>query len=79
MRLHGRAFVLHPGEEVRTPRVLLLCWSGDRMRGHNLLRRFILKHHRPHPDGWPLVAPLCNGNWRQHLPFPASAVWCAGV
>jgi len=54
---------LHPGEEIRTPSILALCWSGDRMRGHNLLRRFLLKHHRPRVNGEPLVAPLCNGNW----------------
>ncbi len=56
-------FVLHPGEEVRTPRILMLFWEGDSMRGHNLLRRFLLEHDRPRPHGEPLVAPLCNGNW----------------
>jgi alpha-galactosidase len=56
-------FRLRPGEEVRTPRILLLFWSGEPMRGHNFLRRFILKYHRPQPAGKPLVAPLCNGNW----------------
>jgi len=56
-------FCLHPGEEIRTPRILMIFWSGDPMRGHNLLRRFILAHHRPCPGGTPLVAPLCNGNW----------------
>ena len=54
---------LFPGEEIRTPRVLLLFWEGEPIRGHNALRRFILKHHRPRPSGQPLVAPLCNGNW----------------
>jgi alpha-galactosidase len=56
-------FRLYPGEEVRTPRILLLFWSQDPMRGHNLLRRFILRYHRPKPAGVPLVGPLCNGNW----------------
>lgn len=54
---------LHPGETIRTPRILLLCWEGDALRGHNLLRRHILAHHRPRPGGEPLVAPLCNSNW----------------
>jgi alpha-galactosidase len=55
---------LHPGEEIRTPRILLIFWKGDdRIRGHNLLRRFILKHHRPHPGGKPLVSPVTTGNW----------------
>ena len=56
-------FRLHPGEEVRSPRILLLFWQGNRLRGHNLLRRFILAHHRPSVDGQPLVAPTCAGNW----------------
>jgi alpha-galactosidase len=54
---------LHPGEEIRTPRILMLFWQEDRWRGHNLLRRFILKHHCPRRDGEPLMGPLCNGNW----------------
>ncbi len=55
--------VLHPGEEIRTPRMLLLFYQGDRWRGQNLLRRFILAHHRPQRDGQPLVAPITCGNW----------------
>jgi alpha-galactosidase len=55
--------VLHPGEKVRTPRVLLLFYQGDRWRGQNLLRQFLLAHHRPRRDGQPLVAPITCGNW----------------
>ena len=55
-------FALRPGEAVRTPRVALLFWSGrDRMRGHNLFRRFILKHHSPRRDGRPMTLPLASG------------------
>ena len=50
---------LHPGEEIRTPRILLLFWEGeDRMRGHNLLRRFILAHRTPQQDGEPVTTPF---------------------
>lgn len=38
---------LHPGEEIRTPRILLLPWEGSRDDGQNLLRRFLLAHHSP--------------------------------
>lgn len=55
--------VLHPGETIRTPRMLLLFYEGDRWRGQNLLRRFILAHHRPKRTGEPLVAPITCGNW----------------
>lgn len=55
--------VLHPGETVRTPRMLLLFYEGDRWRGQNLLRQFLLKHHRPSMNGQPLVPPITCGNW----------------
>ncbi|MCX8108227.1 MAG: alpha-galactosidase, partial [Verrucomicrobiae bacterium] len=54
---------LHPGEEIRTPRILLIFFEGDRWRGQNLLRQFILAHHRPKRDGKPLVSPITCGNW----------------
>ena len=55
---------LYPGEEIRTPLVLTIFWQGgDRLRGHNLLRRFILKHHRPSAGGQPVNMSMCNGNW----------------
>lgn len=55
--------LLHPGERIRTPRILLLFWQGDRIRGHNLVRQFILAHHRPADQNRPLLAPLSNHNW----------------
>ncbi|MCU0960720.1 MAG: alpha-galactosidase [Pirellulaceae bacterium] len=63
---------LHPGEEIRTPRILTLFWAGERMRGNNLLRRFLLAHHRPRPNGTPLVLPVLVSSWggspaRDHL------------
>ncbi|MFQ6040226.1 MAG: alpha-galactosidase [Candidatus Poribacteria bacterium] len=55
---------LHPGEEIRTPRILLLFWqNGNRIRGHNLLRRFILTHHTLQKDGAPVTTPIaCSGS-----------------
>ena len=55
--------VLRPGESIRTPRMLLLFYEGNQWRGQNLLRRFILNHHRPQRSGEPLVAPITCGNW----------------
>ena len=55
--------VLHPGETIRTPHMLFLFYEGDAVRGQNLLRQFILAHHRPDRDGQPLVAPITCGNW----------------
>ncbi len=54
---------LLPGEEIRTPRMLALFWRGQSERGNNLLRRFLLAHHRPHPNGKPLMLPVLTGGW----------------
>jgi alpha-galactosidase len=55
---------LYPGEEIRTPRILLLFWRGDDyLCGHNLLRRFILAHHTLQKDGKPVTTPIaCSGS-----------------
>ena len=55
--------VLHAGEEIRTPSLLLLGYEGDRWDGQNRLRRYLLAHHRPTRDGKPLVPPVTCGNW----------------
>lgn len=56
-------FVLHPGEEVRSLRMLVLFWKDDRIHGHNLWRQLLLKHYSPTPGGKPLQPPLCHANW----------------
>jgi alpha-galactosidase len=54
---------LHPGEEIRTPEVLLLPWEGDDADAHNVLRRHILKYHTPQYDGKPVVLPVSHLGW----------------
>jgi len=55
--------VLRPGEQIRSPRVLVLFWKGDRARGHNLWRRLILAHYSPRPGGKPFGGLICDTNW----------------
>src|SRR5208283_3968149 len=43
--------LLHPGESIRSPRILLLAWSGDRIDAHNQFRRLLLAHYLPKVDG----------------------------
>ncbi|MCE5322693.1 alpha-galactosidase [bacterium] len=54
---------LMPGEEIRTPRILLLFWEDDRTGAHNMLRQFILTHHTPYYDDKVLQAPICDAFW----------------
>ncbi len=44
---------LHPGESIRTPRILLMSWTGpgDRQDAHNAFRRLLLAHYLPKIDG----------------------------
>ncbi len=54
-------FKLHAGEEVRTPRILLLQWAGkDRMVGQNELRRLLLAHYTPRVDGEIAMPPVAH-------------------
>jgi alpha-galactosidase len=42
---------LLPGEEVRTPLVVLQFWKGDRIHAQNVWRRWMLAHNLPRPGG----------------------------
>jgi alpha-galactosidase len=53
-------FQLHPGEEVRTPLIVLQFWQGDRFRSQNIWRRWMLAHNVPKPGGKPLE-PMTGG------------------
>ncbi len=44
-------FKLHPGEEVRSPLVVLQFYKGDRIRSQNVWRRWMLAHNLPRPGG----------------------------
>jgi alpha-galactosidase len=58
-------FTLHPGEEVRSPLVVLQFYRGDRIRAQNLWRRWMLAHNTPRPAGPPLAPMLtfCSGGF----------------
>ncbi|MBN1343829.1 MAG: NPCBM/NEW2 domain-containing protein [Phycisphaerae bacterium] len=51
-------FLLHPGEKIRTPRILLLAWRGDRQAAHNRFRRLMLFHYLPKQEGKPARLPF---------------------
>ena len=45
-------FTLHPGEEVRTPMIVLQFWQGgDWIRAQNIWRRWMIAHNLPRPGG----------------------------
>jgi alpha-galactosidase len=50
-------FLLHPGEEARTPLIALLFWNGEgadaAVRGQNVWRRWMVAHNLPRTNGEP--------------------------
>jgi len=44
---------LKPGEEIRTPLVVLQFWRGDWIRAQNVWRRWVVAHNIPRPGGQP--------------------------
>lgn len=55
--------ILHPGEEIRTPAILLLHYAGApaspySVPGSNALRRLLLKHYTPRPKGQEAIPPI---------------------
>jgi alpha-galactosidase len=49
---------LHPGEKIRTPRILVLPWKGDLLAAHNRFRRLILFEYVPRQNGRPQRLPV---------------------
>ena len=57
-------FKLHPGETIRTPRILLVKWDGDdRFVGHNQLRRLLIDRYLPRVNGEVVVPPVTHNTW----------------
>ena len=44
-------FILQPGEEVRSPLVVVQFWRGDPIRAQNIWRRWMMAHSMPRPAG----------------------------
>ena len=67
---------LMPGEEIRTPKICMLFWSGaDRMAGHNQFRQFILAHHSRKINGQIAKYPL-SGSFDYGDPVPCGEYEC---
>jgi alpha-galactosidase len=60
---------LHPGETIRTPRILFVFWEskgdpGNAIRGNNLFRRVMMAHYLPRRGGKLVLPPIsASVNW----------------
>ncbi len=50
--------VLHPGEQIRTPRILLMDNQTNAATAHNRFRRLMLFHYVPQKGGRPVAVPV---------------------
>jgi hypothetical protein len=66
-------FLLHPGEEVRSPLIAMQFWKGDRIRAQNLWRRWMLAHSAPKLRGNPLT-PLSGAFDGYYGPFQKNCI-----
>jgi alpha-galactosidase len=56
--------LLHPGEEIRTPRIVLMDWHGGNWQdSQNTWRRLLLAHYSPQDNGKPMIGPIMFGSW----------------
>ena len=59
-------FKLLPGEEVRTPLIVLQFWKGDWLRAQNVWRRWMMTHSMPKPGGQLPPPQLVASSSRQY-------------
>ena len=57
-------FKLQPGEEVRTPLMVVQFWEGDWIAAQNVWRRWMLAHNLPRPGGQlpPVQMAACSSH-----------------
>ena len=53
------SMILYPGEVMRTPRITLMGYVGDEIRGANMWRRWYLTHILPRENGKPIPPKCC--------------------
>ena len=69
-------FRLHPGEKIRTPRVLLMPWSEGLEAAHNQFRRLMFAHYVPRIGGELPDVPIAENNfdvYHSHPTWPTEA------
>jgi alpha-galactosidase len=70
---------LHPGEAIRSPRILLMAWQGDLLAAHNRFRRLMLFHYIPKQQSRPLAVPVFwqgYDRYNGHPTWPSEAGQC---
>jgi alpha-galactosidase len=60
--------LLHPGEEIRTPRIVIMNWTGGNwMESQNIWRRLLFAHYTPQENGKTMRGQIFFGGWGGEL------------
>lgn len=65
--------LLHPGEKLRTPRIVIMRWTGDLADAQNRFRRLVLFNYCPRIDGKPIKLPIALQNFDRYMRRPGWA------
>lgn len=75
--------VLHPGEQIRTPRILLMPWKGDYLASQQRFRRLLMFHYLPKQNGrlpaMPIALEAYERYYRRNMPALCSEKGQLGV
>lgn len=58
---------LRPGEKIRTPRIVLMRWTGDIADAQNRFRRLVLFNYCPRIDGAPIKLPIALQDFDRYM------------
>jgi hypothetical protein len=70
--MNNTHFVLHPGERVRTPAILMMHYSGGWLRGQNAFRQLMARRYTPanaQNRSWSMASPGFGGGGILSPPF----------
>lgn len=62
--------LLHPGESIRTPRVLFMTWNGSKQDAHNRFRRLMMFQYVPKQNGKPHRLPIALQTFDRYWQTP---------
>lgn len=65
--------VLHPGERIRGPRILLMPWKGDPVSAQQRFRRLLMFQYMPKQNGRPAKLPLAAQWFDRYRTLPGFA------
>ena len=65
--------LLHPGEKIRSPRIVMMHWTGSITDAQNRFRRLVLFNYCPKINNKPVTLPIALQNFDRYINTPGWA------